>query len=482
MEKTGSIRKNFLMNAILTMSSLVFPLITFPYVSRILQPAGTGAVSFAVSLVTYFMIFSQLGIPTYGIRACAQVRDDKLELSRTVHELLVISVVMSALTYILFFAALLVVPRLQDDRSLYVIVSSMILLNAIGMEWMYKGLEQYTYITVRSIAFKLIALVAMFVLIHKPSDYVIYGGISVFAAYASNIVNLFYSKKYIYTKPVGGYNYKRHLKAVGIFFAMACATTIYTNLDVVMLFFMTTSVDVGYYDAAVKIKNILVSIVTALGAVLLPRSSYYVEHGQMKEFHEITRKAINFVFLFAFPMMVYFMIFAKEVILLISGDQYMGSIAPMQIIMPTLVFIGLSYIIGMQMLVPLGKEKTVLYSEIAGAVTDLIINALLIPSMKASGAAIGTVVAELVVLLYQLAALKGEILPAFKKVHYLKLAAAVAAAVLCSAWVKLLHLGSFLTLLISVVCFGLAYTAVLCICREPFVGETIQQIKHKLGK
>ena len=131
------------MNTLLTMSGIIFPLITFPYVSRILLPAGTGKVNFATSLINYFAMFAQLGIPTYGIRATAQVRDNRLELTRVVHELTVINLIMTAFSYLALAVALITVPRLKADRMLYLIVSSTMIFNAIGMEWMYKGLEQY---------------------------------------------------------------------------------------------------------------------------------------------------------------------------------------------------------------------------------------------------------------------------------------------------------------------------------------------------
>ena len=145
--KQKSLKLNFLMNAMLTISSFIFPLITFPYVSRILLPEGTGKVSFATSVVAYFALFAQLGIPTYGIRACAKVRDDVEELTRTVHEIFFINIVMTAITYVAFFAALEFVPRFRAERSLFLVVSMTLLFNAIGMDWLYKALEKYTYIT-----------------------------------------------------------------------------------------------------------------------------------------------------------------------------------------------------------------------------------------------------------------------------------------------------------------------------------------------
>lgn len=482
MPKQKSIKKNFLMNAILMMSQFIFPLITFPYVSRILLPAGTGKVAFATSLIMYFTMFAQLGIPTYGIRKCAQVRDDKMALTRVVHELFFINLLMSIISYGILFGALAVVPRLQGDRTLYLIVSLNIIFQCIGIEWMYKGLEQYTYITVRSIIFKFIALIGMFAFIHVKSDYVIYGGISIFAASASQLLNFINARRYIYFRPVGSYRLKRHLKAVFVFFAMAVATTIYTNLDTVMLKFMKTDTDVGYYNAAVRIKTILVSVVTSLGTVLLPRASYYVKNGEMAEFKRIAAKALNFVFIIATPLMLYFIFFARQGIFLLSGSAYGGAIEPMQLIMPTLLFIGLTNILGLQMLVPLGKEKVVLYSEIAGALVDLVVNWLLIPKMASSGAAIGTVAAEFMVLIVQFWALRKEVALLFKQIQYYKIAIALALGSAASLWVPQLGFGNFVTLVISAVLFMGGYAAAMFVMKEPLSREMLQVIIGKVWK
>lgn len=480
--KEKSLKKNFCMNAILTMSQFIFPLITFPYVSRILLAEGTGKVSFATSIISYFAMFAQLGIPTYGIRACAQVRNDKKKLSKTAQEIFIINIIMSILAYIVFFIALCNVPRLKDEKTLLIIVSATIFFNAIGMEWLYKALEQYTYITIRSVIFKFIALIAMFLLIHQQSDYIIYGAISIFASSASNIFNFFNVHKYISLRPVGEYNFKQHLKAVSVFFALSCAATIYVNLDTVMLGFMKTNVDVGYYNAAVKIKTILVSIVTSLGTVLLPRASYYVEHGLKEDFYRITKKAINFVFLVATPLMLYFMFFAKEGIFFLSGNTYGGAIVPMQIIMPTLFFIGLTNIMGMQILVPLGKENIVLYSEIVGAVVDLAINYILIPKYASAGAAIGTLVAEIAVWIVQYIYLRKQIKDAYKNVRYGILILALFLGSIASLWVKKVFSGSFIVLLNSAILFFGVYFIVLTIAKEPLIYQIEEGLLTKLKK
>ena len=473
---------NFVMNAILTMSQFLFPLITFPYISRILLPTGTGKVSFATSVVSYFALFAQLGIPTYGIRACAKVRDDRKALERTVQELFLINLIMSILAYIVLFLAIAFVPRMRQEKALFLIVGLTILFNAIGMEWLYKALEQYTYITVRSIIFKLIAVVAMFVLVHEQKDYVIYGGISILAASASNVFNFFHAHKYVSIKPVGSYNFRQHLKPIVIFFAMSCAATIYTNLDTVMLGFMTSDAEVGYYNAAVKIKSILVSVVTSLGVVLLPRASYYVECKLMDKFCRITHVALNFVILISVPLTVYFILFAKEGIFFLSGAEYEASIVPMQIIMPTLLFIGLTNIMGIQTLIPLGKEKVVLYSEIAGAVADLLLNVALIPSMASAGAAIGTVVADGVVFAVQFWALRKEVLSAYQKVRYGTIVLALALAIASCLWVKTTALGSFASLLVSAILFFAVYGGVLVLRKEPLAWQMAEKVRQMLFK
>ena len=477
-----SLKISFIMNMLLNMSSFIFPLITFPYVSRILLPFGTGKVSFAESLISYFTIFAQLGIPTYGIRRCAQVREDREKLTRAAHELLFLNLVMCALAYLVLAVVLLTVPKLYNDRELYVIISMAIILSAIGMEWLYKALEQYVYITLRSLLCKLVALIAMFLLIHRQEDYVIYGGITIMAASMSNIFNLLCVHKYIDIKPVGEYNVKRHLRPIFIFFAMSCATTVYTNMDAVMLGFLASEEDVGYYNAAVKMKAVLVSVVTSLGAVLLPRASYYIECGMRDRFEAVTRKALNFVFLTAVPLMTYFILYAKEGIYLLSGPAYAYSVLPMKIIMPTLLLIGITKVLGLPIMVPLGKETAVLCSEIAGAAVNVVINALLIPRFASVGAAIGTVAAEFVVLVVQYTALKSDVSSVFRTTAFWKIGIGTALGAAGSCWVALLGLGNFLTLAISAGLFFGVYGIVLLITKEAMTMELFEQVVDKIKK
>lgn len=434
--KEASLKENFIMNILLTASSILFPLITFPYVSRILLPEGTGRVAFALSIISYFSMVASLGIPTYGIRACAQVRDDPEDLTQTVQEIFLINACMTLLVYVCYFFALLLVEQMRRDKALFLICGSTLFFNLIGIEWLYKGLEQYRYITLRSVGVKVVAVTLMLLLVRSRSDYLIYGVLTILASVGSNVLNFINARKFISLTPRRRYQLRRHLRPVFVFFALTVATTIYTNLDVAMLGFLTNDQQVGYYNAAVKIKDLLVSFVTALGAVLLPRISYYVKEGRMEEFSHLIQKAFDFIIFMAAPMGVYFLVMADRSILLASGPAYAGSVAPMKIIMPTILCIGLTNVIGMQMLVPTGKEKLVVASTCAGAATDVVLNLWLIPRYASSGAALGTLVAEIVVLLVQLWMIRKKLPGLIAAVQIFKVAAALIPATAVLMWVR----------------------------------------------
>ena len=474
----GSLRRSFLMNMLLTVSSLLFPLITFPYVSRILLPAGYGRISFAASVISYFTMLAQLGIPVYGIRACAGVRDNPALLCRTVRDIFWLNLAATATAYLAFFTALLATPRLHQEKPLLLLLSLNIFLGTLGMEWLYKALEQYTYITLRSLLFKLLALIATFLLIHSPDDVLLYGGISIFAASASNLLNFLNLPRLLPLPPPGGFSpvrslprIKEHLKSALVFFAMSCATTVYTNLDTVMLGFLSSETQVGYYTAAVKIKTILVGIITSLGAVLLPRASYYTQNGLRPSLHRLLGKAFHLILLLALPLTSYFLLFAPEGIIFLSGPAYIPAVTPMRILMPTLLLIGLTNLMGMQMLVPSGKEKSVLYSVTAGALVNLVLNLLLIPRFACTGAAIGTLAAESAVLLIQTHILQNSLTPILRRGSFRPLLLGTLAATFVCAPVKLLHLPAFFALALSALLFFLTYLAALFLLQDPLAQE-----------
>ena len=385
---------------------------------------------------------------------------------------------------IVYIMAILFVPRFQSDRTLFLVVGISILLDPLGVNWLYQGLEQYGYIAKRSIFLKFIGVILMFMFIHSPDDYVFYGVTSILASAGSNVLNFINLRKYISLKPVGNYDIKQHLKPILILFAQVVAVNIYTNLDNVMLGFMKTDVDVGLYAAAVKVKTILTSLVTSLGAVLLPRLSYYIMEGKKEEFQGLIKKAYNFVIVIAFPLMLFTIFYAKDCLIFLSGNEFIGATLAMQIIAPTILLIGLSNLLGIQVLTPLNKEKQLVYSVVAGALVDLILNIIFIPKMGAAGASLGTLVAEFVVLTVQILYLKDLFFRIAKQVQYGKIVLALILAsmisIRCSSMVSVI----FFKLAIAGITFFGSYGIVLLLTKENFVNSYIFEeiLKNKFWK
>lgn len=483
MEKqaTHSIKYNFLMNFILNASAFIFPLITFPYVSRILQADGNGRISFVASVANYFMMVASLGIPTYGIRACAQVRDDKDKLSKTAQEILFINLITTTLVMITYAICMCTVPRFREDEVLFLINGINIVLNLIGMNWLFQALEQYDYITFRSLAFKVLSVALMFILVHEKSDYVIYAGITVFASVGSNVLNFIRARHYISMKWYGHYEIKKHIKPILILFAQSVAVSIYTNLDTVMLGFIKTNTDVGYYNAAIKMKAILVSLVSSLGSVLLPRMSYYAKIDMREQFIETMKMSLNVVLLLACPLSLYFSAFSAESIQLLAGDGYNGAIAAMQIITIAVIPIGLTNVLGIQVLTSIEKEKYTLYSVIAGACIDFVLNLVFIPLWGAFGAAFATTIAEFLVLAVQIWYTRDLLSGVRADIRALRYLFITAVALVLSLTTRLFDIKySFLVLVISAIIFFGVYFIGLILVKDEYVIKLLKDSGNKL--
>ncbi|AND79465.1 flippase [Streptococcus pantholopis] len=481
MNRYHSVRFNFLMNFILTISNFIFPLLTFPYVSRVLGASGVGTVTFATSIISYFSMVGMLGIPTYGIRACAKVRDNEEKLDKTVQEIMLLNALVMLLALVALTIAVATVPKLSQEKLLYLLMSSTLVFNVLGVDWLYKALERYSYITVRSIVFKLLSLILMFLLVKNSGNYVIYGGLTVFAAVGSNLLNFLNLRRIVHLKPMKNLDLKQHLKPTLSFFLLTVSSTIYLNVDTTILGFVKGDTEVGYYSAAVKVKQILVSIVTSLGAVLLPRLSFYFEKKRHEDFKYLVQKALNFVFVVAVPLVVYFIITSKESILFLSGDAFLPAVLPMQLILPTVLFIGLSNLMGMQILVPTNREKLVVLSTVIGAVLDILLNIFLIPLLGASGAAIASTAAELSVALVQLYFLRELVLPMFKNISLAKIAISAGTALLFTLILKgLLSVGTFLMLVCTAFAFFAVYGVLLLLMKEAFTTEMVASLLEKL--
>lgn len=469
-----SLKKNYISNLLLRITQILIPLITFPYVSRILQPELLGRVTFAQSFVYYLVLLTQLGTPVYGIRACARVRDDREMLSSTVCELMMISICMAAVSCGILAVAVCMAPRIENDKVLFIIFSLEIIANAVCINWMFEGLEQYSYIAVRTAAVRLLSAFLIFFVVRKAEHYLLYAVILVSSTVLTQLINLIFAGKYINFHLPEYWRAARHLKQVLVFFAMAGATAIYTSLDKVMLGFMAGNTAVGCYTVAVKIRSVLYLCVTSLAAVLLPRSSYYIEKGKLKEFRELSGKALNYVIVTAVPLAAYFFLFAREAVLFLSGEAFLPAVLPMRIIMPSMILMGMSNLLTVQVMIPLGKEKLVLYSNIAGAVTDGTLNLLLIPRYGAAGAAVGTLIAEVGVFITLLKGAGKDV--DFRSIQYWKIAVAVIAGSVAAQPVCTVLWNSVLKLFISATLFFGTTGIVLLLLKEKLAMEMMRSL------
>lgn len=397
-----SLKKNIALNLFKTLLSLLFPLVTFPYASRILLPEGIGKVNFADAIIGYFGLLATLGIHHYSIREAAKVRDDRYLLSKFSKEVLYINFGSALIAYSLLFISLFVIPKFADYRILLCVISVNILFTIIGMDWLYSAVEDYEYITIRYIIFHIISLVLLFLLVREQKDYLRYAAIAVFSHAGAGIVNFIHSRKYINLSIVHKLEFKRHIKPICILFAMAAAIEVYNALDKTMLGFICNDWEVGIYSAAVKVNKIVLSLVVAACSVLLPRLSYYSEKNEVEKFNSLTYKGLNILLLVSIPSCVGLCLVSYHIIILLSGEHYIAAVPVMRVMNPIILVIGMSNFIGMQLFMPLRKEKYTLYSVLCGAVVNFSLNLILVPRFQAFGAAVSTLCAETIVTIVQL--------------------------------------------------------------------------------
>ncbi len=386
------------MNVIRTLSNMLFPLITFPYSTRILGPEGTGKIAFANSFVSYFILLASIGIPLYGNREIGKCRNDKNKLVNLVQELFVLSFSSSLISTILLILTVFSIDKIGDEKKIFLILSFSILLTSISMEWLYQGLERYSYITIRSLIFSTIGVVSIFIFINDKQDYVLYALIGLCASFGSSLLNFYKARHILCAKRSEKYNFKKHFRPLLNVFAINFIISIYLQLDTVMLGFMASPKLVGYYSIGLKINKILLAVVSSLGYVLIPRLSYFIANDNMHEFNKMIKKSFLMIWLLCLPLVFSLMLFSEEIILIIADKYFLKASICILITSPVIIAIGFSNILGLQILFPLGFEKKVIVSVTLGAIISILLNIFLIPIYGHVGAAFSTLISEFAVL------------------------------------------------------------------------------------
>ena len=480
-----SIKTNFLFNVINTVMGLLFPLITFPYATRILMAEGIGQVNFFNSIINYIVLFAGLGIPIYGVREIARVRDDSEELTKTTIEILSLNLILTLVGYTVVVLFCFTIPEIKENVSLFLVLSLTLLLNAIGCNWFYSGIEEFKFIAVRSLVFRLLSLIILFGLVKTKEDLLYYGIFTVFTNVGSYLLNFLSLLRYMRwdTLSIRKLNIKRHIGPACTVFMFSIVTSIYLNLDKVMLGFIQDSSAVGYYTAASQISHILLTLVVSLGTVLLPRASNLIKNGKIDEFYKMTEKSYHFILLLSMPISFGCMVLSQPLIHVLCGNSYEPAIKTLVLISPIILIIGISQLIGMQVFYPLGKIKTVTLSTCSGALVNLILNAILIPHLAQDGAAISTVAAEFSVTLSLLIFAKGAIpFKLFSITFFRYLGCSLIMAIFCFSILKTTAFEDWQYLILIPVIGGLVYGCMLYVLKDNLLNESINMILTKVKK
>lgn len=478
-----SIKKNAILNIIYKLSSILFPLIVYPYVSRILLADNMGKVSFFNSLTNYAIMIGSLGIGTYGVRVTAKVRENNNQLSIIVKELLTLNTIVTLAVLTILILSIPFVNKFRENSLLFFISCIQVAIAPFSMEWLYNGLEQYGYITKRAIIFKVISIFLIFTFVRHQKDYIIYAAITVFGFVGNYVCNLVHSRQFINYKLKEHLQIKRHIKGTIILFSSILAINIYTNVDTLMLGFISGDRAVGLYDIAVKAKTVLLASINAISAVLFPRLSYYIAENNQELYNSVLKKSISIIFFIALPLTCFFFVEANDVVLVLGGRDYVDATLCMQILMPILLISGFSNITGQQILLPHGNDIGYMRAVITGACVDVVINAILMPKFSLYGAAIATLIAEVTQMTIQLLQsrryLKSNV--AFKNIYKCVFATAISSIVLLivrSTFVK----SAFVNLIVCSIFYASIYFIIILILKVDFVIESIKKLYFRIVK
>jgi len=477
MEK--NITKNAFFNIIKTLVTYVFPLITFMYASRIFYSEGIGKIQFAQSYTSYFILIAMLGIEKYGIREIAQVRENRVKLSRLSHELLMLNAVSVVAAYGLFFLSIACSGKLRTYQWLLLINSFSIAFTAMGMNWLYSAVEDYKYITVRNCIVNGLSLVLLFLLVHKQEDIYIFVMIQTFAATGSNILNFIHSRHYILYKNMHGYSPMRHLKPVLVIFCMTLFIEVYTHLDVTMLGLISGDAATGLYAAAHKISGMVTAVIGAAIMVTMPRISAYAKNRKINEIKKLSTDSINVILLLSIPSMVGLIMLREQMILIFSGRDFLNAAPTAFILAFRIIFSALNAFFVLYLFIPMGKEKNNLISTGSAALLNFVLNYLLIPQFAQAGAALATVLAEALELTLNLFFLSRimPVRPLFKNMwqYIIASGAIIAVTLIC----KTLMSNSYLVTGTAVCLSATLYGGGLLALKNDYLLSAIEKIKKR---
>ena len=478
----ASIRYNYIYNVLLNLSRVIFPLITAPYISRVLEPEGVGLFNFANTYAGYFALVALLGIPTYGIREVAKIQNDKKQLSRLVSELISLSLLTTFIVTAIYLMSIALIGQLQENQVIFLLSGFALYLAPFRMDWFFSGMEQFKFITLRTLVIRTLSIVCMFIFVRTKSDLAIYVILNVMGTVGGDIWN-FIKMLDLGIKPRLTFSgLRKHLPPLLVLFTASVAISIYTVLDTLMLGFMTDYREVGFYNNAMHISRALLMVVTSLSVVAIPRISQYCREQDYGRINDLANKSLSLVSFLAFPITFGVACIAPTFVPLFFGVEFEGAVLPLMILSLLVIAIGMNNLFGMQILVAMSLDKLFLRSTLVGTVTNFILNLVLIPMYSAVGASISSVIAETLIVLVM-----GIFIYRNTPVRFSCSLSDLTKSFLGSlifvpvVWALSLWLGGWLLVFVFVVCGGLLFCVTQKMCRNSALELLLPVVQRRLN-
>ena len=478
-----SLKKNVAYNTILTVSNVAFPVITTPYVSRILGVENIGIVNFAVTYAAYFALFVALGIPMYGMREIAKQNNNPEGRNKVFSELFLINVLSAIIFSLVYLVTIFSVPALSHDREFLLITGISVLFVPFNVDWFFSGREKFKLVTLRTLAAKIIAVGGLFIFVRTREDIIPYLILTVAANLSSQIWNFGYMLKTEVKFRFKQLQIKKHLNAVLVLFASNIAISVYTMLSTLILGFLSDYTQVGYYTSAMKASTIVLPIVTAMSPVMVARiNTIRGEKDSQKEIMRLLNNSFGYMMMLAVPATIGLIMVAPRFVPLFFGAEFIPATASLQLLSLLIVIIGLSNLFGWQALFAMGYEKKILITTLFGTITNICLTVLFVPRYGSLGASFAYVITEIIVtIMVILFAL--NVLPIYisKKYIYQPLLASlpiIPISLLCNTIEY-----NLIFLLTILVASGLLYMFIMVfVCKNEQANQIFMSIIRKLER
>lgn len=391
------IKRNVIYSSILLTGNYIFPLITFPYVSRVLGVSQIGIVNFVDSIVNYYIMFSMLGLNILGIREIAKYKNNLLECSTVFSTLLTINFFLTVTLLVIYLVTISFLPQLYVHRELFYIGAFKLFFNLFLIEWLYRGLENFRYITICSLLLRFVYVIALFVLVNDEGDSLIYYLITVLLVVFTAFINILYSNKYVKFRFAYISNVKFYIKPYICLGFYLILTSLYTTFNVIYLGFVSTQEEVGYYITALKLYTIILGMFTAFTNVMMPHMSALLVSNSVEKVASLIRGSLFLVISICIPVICYVFFMASDIIFIIAGEGYEEAVILTQIIIFVIAFVGFAQVVAIQVLIPLRKDGIVLWASFIGALVGIISNIIFVRDLASLGTAITLCISEFVV-------------------------------------------------------------------------------------